>query len=211
MNMFGLFGGKKIRELKEETRSAFKEVKKDFKGTSAWIKHLDKRDKQLFELVSDLKIELSTINNEIEGVKEAIGFMNLDSEHKQVSKKEAVYEEQTPVPDVQTPVQTPVQTGSFYDILHGLSANERLIVFTLMNADMKLSYEDLARLLGKERSTIRGQINSIKQKNEDLIKVKTEPSGKKRLFVESEIKEKLEKYAKVKAGGNKKKLKDYSI
>ena len=55
----------------------------------------------------------------------------------------------------------------------------------------------MALLLGKERSTIRGQINSIKQKSEGLIEEITEKNGKKRVFVPSEIKEKLAKYAKV--------------
>ena len=73
-----------------------------------------------------------------------------------------------------------------------------------MNSDLKLSYEDLARLLGKERSTIRGQINSIKQKSEGLIEEITEPNGKKRVFVNEEIKEKLLKYAKVRVSKKKK-------
>ncbi|MEK6836649.1 MAG: hypothetical protein AABX94_03205, partial [Nanoarchaeota archaeon] len=84
-----------------------------------------------------------------------------------------------------------------HDILKGLSSNERLIVFTLMNTELKLSYEDIARLLGKERATIRGQINAIKQKNEGLIQELTEPNGKKRVFVGEEVRNKLEKYAKV--------------
>ena len=70
-------------------------------------------------------------------------------------------------------------------------------MMTIMNNEMKLSYEDLAMLLGKERSTIRGQINAIKQKSEGLIEEIVEKNGKKRVFVPGEIKEKLAKYAKV--------------
>ena len=62
-----------------------------------------------------------------------------------------VRHKQTADLDVDNVVQTPVQTANFYGILSGLTANERLVVFTLMNSDMKLSYEDLALLLGKER------------------------------------------------------------
>jgi hypothetical protein len=43
--------------------------------------------------------------------------------------------------------------------------------------EMKLSYEDLALMLGKEKSTIRGQINTIKQKSEGLIEEITEKNG----------------------------------
>jgi hypothetical protein len=58
-------------------------------------------------------------------------------------------------------------------------------------------------LLGKERSTIRGQINSIKQKSEGLIQEITENNGKKRVFIGDEMKEKMKKYAKVRLGGKR--------
>ena len=58
---------------------------------------------------------------------------------------------------------------------------ERAIVWALLNADMRLSYEDLAALLGKDKSTIRGQINTIKQKNSNIIMEAREANGKKRL------------------------------
>ncbi len=42
---------------------------------------------------------------------------------------------------------------------------------------MRLSYEDLASLLGKEKSTIRSQINMIKQKEERIIEETVEKNG----------------------------------
>ncbi|MEK6846578.1 MAG: hypothetical protein AABY16_00240 [Nanoarchaeota archaeon] len=196
--MFWLFGGRKeVVKLEHETRKSFSEVKKDFESVGKWIKHLNNKDKQLFDLISELKREIASINDDLNGVKEALSFMNLAQEHKQVFKKTAVLNKQVPVLDVVEAVQTPVQTGNFYDVLKGLSSNERLIVFTLMNSEMKLSYEDIARLLGKERATIRGQINAIKQKSEGLIQELAESNGKKRVFVGEEVRNKLEKYAKV--------------
>jgi chromosome segregation and condensation protein ScpB len=65
-----------------------------------------------------------------------------------------------------------------------------------MNSEMKLSYEDLALLLGKERSTVRGQVNSIKQKSEGLIMEISEKNGKKRIFVPEDIRTKMKKYAR---------------
>ncbi len=203
--MFGLFGSSnKVRKLENETRKSFSEVRKDFEGVSKWVKHLNNSDKQLFDLLNDLKRELSTIKDDVDGLKEAVSLMNLAQEHKQVFKKTAVYDKQEAVYAVQEPVQTAVQTGNFHDILEGLSSNERLIVFTLMNTELKLSYEDIARLLGKERATVRGQINAIKQKSEGLIQELTEPNGKKRLFVSEEVRNKLEKYAKVRVKDKKK-------
>ncbi|MBM3232360.1 hypothetical protein FJZ21_03225 [Candidatus Pacearchaeota archaeon] len=203
--MFGLFGNsKKVKKLENETRKSFSEVRKDFEGVSKWIKHLNNSDKQLLDLVNDLKRELSSIQDDLNGLKEAVALTNLADENKQVFKKTAVLDKQEAVYDVQEPVQTAVQTGNFHDILNGLSSNERVIVFTLMNTELKLSYEDIARLLGKERATIRGQINTIKQKSEGLIQELTEPNGKKRVFVNEEVRNKLEKYAKVRVKNDKK-------
>jgi hypothetical protein len=63
---------------------------------------------------------------------------------------------------------------------------------------MNLSYEDLAALLGKDRSTIRGQINSIKQKNRGIIEESLEVNGKKRLYIPEEVKSLILKSVKVK-------------
>ncbi len=202
--MFGLFGHKKrAKKLEEETRKSFSEVKKDFDNVGKWIKHLDGRDKQLFEILNELKREIASIQEDIDGVKEAVSLTNLAEENKQLFEKTAVLDKQGAVYAVEEPVQTAVQTGNLHDILANLSSNERLLILTLMNSEMKLSYEDLARLLGKERSTVRGQINAIKQKSEGLIQELTEPSGKKRVFVSEEVRNKLQKYAKVRVKDKK--------
>ena len=203
--MFGWLGSNKmIKEVEDRTQEGFSSVKKDIDGVIKWIKHLDGQDKQLFDLFSGLKDDLSSLKSDLEGLKEAFEMAVGEQKNKQVFKKLPVLGKQTAVGVVEKTVQTAVQTGSFYDILRGLSSNERLVVFTLMNSDMKLSYEDLALLLGKERSTVRGQINSVKQKSEGLIEEIVEKNGKKRVYVPEEIKEKLSKYAKVRVGGGKK-------
>ena len=70
---------------------------------------------------------------------------------------------------------------------------------------MKLGYDDLSAILGKEKSTIRGQINAIKSKSENLIEESIEKNGKKRVFIPEEIKEKMLKKQKVRVGESKNK------
>lgn len=211
--MFGWLFKKKDVEgtdhLENKTKKSFEMVKSDLDKVGTWIKHLDQQDKQLFDILNELKHDISSIKDEVDGLKEAVALVDFEAKNKQLSKKTAVLSKQAPVYAVQESVQTAVQTGNLYDILHNLSSNERLILFTLMNAgdDMKLSYEDLARLLGKERSTIRGQINAIKQKSEGLILELTEPNGKKRVYVSEEVRSKLAKYAKVRVVTNEKRVK----
>ena len=195
--MFGWLFKDKTEKIEENVRKGFSDVRKDIDVDGKWIKHLDKQDKQLFDMIYSLREELSSVKSDIEGLREGVEIAVEEEKNKQVFKKLPVLDKQTGVSGVQKAVQTAVQTGNFYDILKGLSANERLVVFTLMNSDMKLSYEDLAMLLGKERSTVRGQINSIKQKTEGLIEEISEKNGKKRVYVPEEIRQKLQKYAKV--------------
>jgi len=195
--MFGWLFKDKTEKIEENVRKGFSDVRKDIDVAGKWIKHLDKQDKQLFDMIYSLREELSSVKSDIEGLREGVEIAVEEEKNKQVFKKLPVLDKQTGVSGVQKAVQTAVQTGNFYDILKGLSANERLVVFTLMKSDMKLSYEDLAMLLGKERSTVRGQINSIKQKTEGLIEEISEKNGKKRVYVPEEIRQKLQKYAKV--------------
>lgn len=204
--MFGWLFGKRDKDFEHKTRNAFLGIKEDFDKVGDWVKHLDKRDKQLFDSLEALKLDLSSIRDEIDSLKEAVSLVNFESKNKQLLKKTGVLQKQTAVEPVYEPVQTPVQTGSLYGILNELSTNERLIIFTLLNAQdgMKLSYEDLARLLGKERATIRGQLNAIKQKSEGLIEEVIEPNGKKRVFIREEVRNKLLKYAKVRVSSDEK-------
>ena len=67
----------------------------------------------------------------------------------------------------------------------------------------RLGYDDLSAILGKEKSTIRGQINAIKSKSEGLIEESIEKNGKKRVFIPDEIKEKMLKKQKVRVLGSK--------
>jgi len=202
--MFEWFFGKGVKKLEEETKKGFSAVKKDMDSVGKWVKHLDGRDKHLFELLESVKFELSSIKEGLAEMDDDNSDLPENSKNKQLFKKSAVLDKQTAVEVVQEPVQTTVQTGNFYDIFKNLSSNERVVLFTIMNSEMKLSYEDLALLLGKERATIRGQVNAIKQKSEGLIEELVEKNGKKRVYVPEEIKEKLSKYAKVRVGKRKK-------
>ena len=195
------FGRKKeLEEVKDTTKKGFDDVKKDINAVSGWIKHLNSEKNIQKRDIEEIKEILSTINEEIEGLKNIISIMG-DLKNKQVFKTPGrLSKEKTAVYAVQTPVQTGVQTPN----LDQFSITERAILWVLLNTDMKLSYDDLAAMLGKERSTIRGQLNGIKQKNPELIDEIIERNGKKRVFIPEELKEKLLKKSKVRVKNRKK-------
>jgi len=188
-----LFGKKGVERVEEDTKKGFEAVKKDLTAVTGWIKHLDSEKNLQQRDIEDIKEVLSTMQNEMEGLKNIVAMMN-ELKPKQVFKTpKGLFNKQTPVYAVQTGVQTGVETPN----LSQFSVTERAILWILLNSDIKLSYDDLAAMLGKERSTIRGQINRIKQKNENLIEEIIENNGKKRVFMNEVIKEKMLKKSKV--------------
>ena len=192
--MWGLFGYKKrIDKLKIEVYDSFNHVKKDFNKVGEWIKHLDDKHESHDNEIGSIKDQLLTIHEDLLELKDFVSFFGPQIS-KGLSKQQQTGVVKRPASEVvQTAVQTAVQT----DILENLTVMERAIVWALLNSDMKLSYEDLAALLGKDKSTIRGQINTIKQKNEILIKETREINGKKRLYIPDESRTMIIKNVKV--------------
>ncbi len=163
---------------------------------SAWIKHLDSEKNLQKKEMDDVKAVLSTMEKEMEGIKNVLNLMNQMKTGQVFKTPKQATTKQTGVYGVQTGVQTGVYTPN----LDQFSVTERAMLWILLNSDMKLSYDDLSAMLGKERSTIRGQINRIKQKSEGLIEELTEKNGKKRVFIPENIREKMLKKPKVRVG-----------
>ena len=198
--MFGWFKKKEGEGIKEETKKGFEAVKKDMLNISDWIKHLDSEKSVQQKDIEQIKQNISTIFEEIEEIKNIVSIMGNVSGKQPFKTNSSLLNKQTAVLPVQTAVQTAVQTPN----LSNFSITERAIIWILLNSDLKLSYDDLAAMLSKEKSTIRGQINSIKQKNNELISEQIEQNGKKRVFIPEEIKEKMLKKAKVRVNSSKK-------
>jgi len=190
---------REANRIKEDTRKSFDSVKKDISSVTGWIKHLDSEknlQKKEVEVVKDI---LSSIKEEVAGLKNVISIMNELKTNRVFKTPKQVFNKQTAVYAVQTGVQTGVQTPK----LSQFSVTERAILWILLNTEMKLSYDDLAAMLGKERSTIRGQINTMRQKSEGIIEEEIEKNGKKRVFIPENIKEKMLKKTKVRVKSNK--------
>jgi phage regulator Rha-like protein len=195
-----LFGNKKdIESVKEETKKSFELVKKDVANVSGWIKHLDSEKKLQNKEIEDIKEILSSVQEELDGLKNVVSIMGNLKSGRNFTQLSKLSNKQTAVQVAQTAVQTAVQTPN----LDVFSITERAILWVLLNSDMKLSYEDIAAMLGKERSTIRSQINGIKQKSDGLIEELIEKNGKKRVFIPENMKEILLKKVKVRVNNAK--------
>ncbi len=192
---------KRFHFLEKNVVNSFSNLKDDMKHVGSWIEFFkEKQDRHDQNMAGFLE--------RIERIERFIEFMkNEEDKHKQTSvlnKQTSVY--------VQTPVQTAVQTGptgvqtrvrmgeeekkgvsldNLDEFFSRLTLSERAVIWVLLNTDLKLSYEDLAAALGKDKSTLRGQINNIKQKSEGILLEFIENSGKKRFYLHNKIKERF--------------------
>ena len=170
----------RVEKLSENIKSSFDAVKDDFKKAADWISHLNSKDNEQSKKISEFDGRLSSIENEISEIKTFISFFSTRMSKQVFKHEQTAVDKQTAVEGVQTAVQTA--------ILGNLSVMERAIVWVLLNTDMKMSCEDIAALLNKDRSTIRGQLNAIKNKS-DILAETIEKNGKKRYHVPESAKE----------------------
>ncbi len=194
------FRKKEVEEIKESTKRGFEDVKKDINSIDNWMKYIDSEKNLQKKEIEDIKEILSTVKEELNEIKSVVSFIGEMKISRPFKINRQLSKQQTAVQAVQSAVQTAVQTPNF----DNFSITERAILWILLNTDMKLSYEDLGSMLGKEKSTIRSQINAIKQRSESLIEEIIEKNGKKRVFVPEDIKEKLLKKSKVRVKKDKK-------
>jgi len=179
---------------------SFSNIRRDIDNISKWLKYFEDHRKyhhskiiHAHSRVDELERRLMLLENFVEELKKGDFFVNFGqlSKHKQT----AVCPKRTSA-HVQTPVQTVVQTGvegSIEEMLRSLTMMERAVVWVLLNTDLKLTYDDLAAVLGKDKSTIRGQLNNIKRKSEDLISETLQKDGKKRFYIKEDLKNKIKK------------------
>ena len=203
-----LFGRKKeVESLKVEVKDSFDKVKNDIDSLGKWIKHFDNKHSDHHSRFSVMEQRLSTVENDLEELKNSLAMMDVGVYKQLFKTPKRVFKKQTAVQGVQAGVQTAVQAGESID-LSTFSVMERAMIYVLLNTDMKLSYDDLATMMGKSRTTVRGQVNSIKRKSEGIVEEIIERNGKKRVFVPENIKEKMLKNVKVRVrneGKSKKK------
>jgi len=177
---FWFFGKKedkiheKISELNNKIEDSFFNVKGDMKNLGKWVTHFNDKHKGHEGELENMKFRLSSVEKTLEDIWTAV---QTAVQTGRVSKQ--------PQTDSR-PKQLSVQKN--LESLRSLTAMERVVVWSLLNTDLKMSYDDLCVILGKDKSTLRGQINNIKQKNEGLINEYIEKDGKKRFYIDTKLK-----------------------
>jgi len=177
----------KFKELHSGLKTSFSNIKKDFEHVISRVDHLHLKKDEHHDKLDKLDKRLREIETFFELMKEK----EAEFVHKGALSKQAVQTGQTE--GVQTAVQTPVFQTGFLAKFKSLTPTERNLVVNLLNHELKLSCEDLGVMMLKNKGTVRGLINNIKRKYSDLISEMIEENGKKRYFIEPDIKSELMK------------------
>jgi len=177
---------KKFSDINDSLKNSFSKIKEDMFSLSSHVENLHDYKKNHSELIENLDSRIKILENFIEDVLTNQALVQTESLSKQT---------QTNVRPKRTSVL--VQT-EVLESLKRLTPMERSLVWALLNTDLKLSYSDLARILGKDESTVRGQVSNIKRKTDSLVLEKSENNGQKRFYIEERVKNKIMKKYKVK-------------
>jgi DNA-directed RNA polymerase specialized sigma24 family protein len=197
--VFGFF--RKRRDLEERffnlhnsLNESFSKIKEDMHGVGEWIKHLNETKQEHHERLDDIETRLRVVEEFMNNLMEQ---SPLEEVSKQLSKQDqtGVCLNQTDRLSKQLSKRMSKQLEEFQEeielALLSLTTMERAVVWSLLNTDLLLSYEDLSRILGKDRSTVRGQVNNIKRKIPGLILEKSESNGVKRFYIEEDKKREI--------------------
>jgi len=196
---FWLFGKKRdvIKEIHFKLDNSFSNIKKDFTKVSTWVTHLEDHRKRHDERLSRIEGKVAIFEELIQKLQEKEDF-NQVFKHKQTDCLN------------KQPFKRVFKRGEIDDqtemssILSSLTVMERAAVWVLLNTELKLSYEDMAVTLGKNKNTMRVQMNNIKRKCEGLISESMDLEGRKRLYIGDNIKENVLKTVKIKQKRTKK-------
>ncbi len=181
--MFGFFKKrddsvhKRIDDLHESLASSFSNLKKDMNEVSNWITHFKEKHKTHDESFEKVHQRLENIEKELEDIK-AVWTRVQTGVQTRVGQTDVRLK------------QMSVQTNTL-EKLKNLSVTERQIVWIMLNSETKMTYDEFYMILGKNKSTLRGQINNIKLKSPGLIKEVVENDGTKRFYIDEDVKNEI--------------------
>lgn len=172
---------KKIDDLHKSVSFSFSNIKRDMDSVGNWITHFKEKHEGHDENFDNVHKRLQGVEQELEEMKEIWTRVQTG-----VQTRVQTRVGQTDVRLKQMSVQT-----NMLEKLKNLSVMEKQLVWILLNSEIKMSYDDLFVVLGKNKSTLRGQINNIKLKSPDLIKEAVENDGTKKFYVSENVRDQI--------------------
>lgn len=171
--------------IQTSLKISFKHIKSDIKILTEWIDHFNNKHDHHEEEIKKVNLNVLSLNKRMVDIEEVISSLP----KQQTAVQTAVCFKQPQTNNRFKQLFEPVQTKQVGDTFtQNMTPMERAIISVLLNTDLKLSYDDLMVAIGRDKSTIRGQVNNIKQKNSRLLKEVAESTGKKRFYIDEPTK-----------------------
>lgn len=175
----------RVDRMESSLKDSFSHIKKDIQEINKTQNNFHGHHKHHYDNITSIHEKLEDIYQRINTLETSINTAKQEGLFVQTAVVNGQTQTDTRLQQGVEPVQTRVQTDEF---TKRLTPMERAIISVLLNTDLKLTYEDLSVALGRDKSTIRGQVNNIKQKRENLVKEVIETNGKKRFYIDEETK-----------------------
>lgn len=187
---------KKLVTLHSSLEQSFLNIRRDLHGVGDWISHFKNKHDDHDEKLKWLDKRVKDIEGTVNELRSVWTSVQTPVQTATLSKQIQTDSCPNTCPSVSKHLSKQQKKIETINQLKNLTMMERALVWVLLNTDLKLSYEDLSIALGKDQSTLRGQINSVKNKSGGLIRETSEREGKKRFFVDEKVKNEILKGSK---------------
>ncbi|MEK6940815.1 MAG: hypothetical protein AABW49_02855 [Nanoarchaeota archaeon] len=171
--------------IQTSLKISFKHIKSDIKILTEWIDHFNNKHDKHEEEVEKINLNVLSLNKRIIDIEKVISSLSKQQTAVQTPVRFKQPQTDNRFKQLFEPVQIK-QAGDTFT--KNMTPMERAIISVLLNTDLKLSYDDLRVAIGRDKSTIRGQVNNIKQKNSKLLKEVAESTGRKRFYIDEPTK-----------------------
>jgi len=184
---------RKIDDLNKSVSISFSNLKNDMKEVGGWITHFKEKHETHDDKFERMHKRLENVEKGLEEIKEIWTRVQTGVQTRVQTGQTGV---QTRVGKTDVRLKQMSVQANTLEKLKNLSVMEKGVMWVLLNSDIKMSYEDICLMLGKNKSTLRGQINNIKLKSPGLIKEVVENDGTKKFYVDENVKDEVLKRTK---------------
>lgn len=180
----------------KKVKNSFINVKNDMQKILEWISFLkinyEKSENRLSEIEKNLEnMKIRILNLEEDKNRAAVWTADQTAVQTAVQNWTAVRPKQTAVQK---------EVGDLEKYFNGLTWREGELLSILLNTEREMDYNDLCEMVGRDQSTLRGQVNKIKIKYPGAIEETVTNKGKKSFSMNQELKEKISERLNKKKG-----------
>ncbi len=143
----------KFDNLHNSLHDSFSNIKRDVDTVNKWLGHFKNRHHEHDQKLELLSQRISTIEEFLEDIPDVWKGVQTAVQTGGVSKQLQTDSRPNNCPKLSKQLSKQYEEMTLIEKIRKLTIMERAVVWALVNTDLKLSYEDLGKALGKDKST----------------------------------------------------------